>query len=160
MRIRDKIKQYRTHSTVKKERIMEYRRFNDQIIARIDRGEEILEQIKAIADREDIKLAMVNALGAVDDFTAGVYNVAEKQYKQNRFTGFHEITSLHGSINTMGGEFYTHIHISAANEQGQVFGGHLNRAVVGATCEMFITLIDGRVDRVRDEELGINLLEF
>ena len=36
---------------------MEYRRFGNTIVARIDRGEEVLEQVKAIAQAEQIKLA-------------------------------------------------------------------------------------------------------
>ena len=31
---------------------MEYRRFDDKIVARIDRGEEILEQVKELARRD------------------------------------------------------------------------------------------------------------
>ena len=34
---------------------MEYRKFDNVIIARIDKGEEILEQLKAIAINENIK---------------------------------------------------------------------------------------------------------
>ena len=59
---------------------MEYRRFGDKIIARIDKGEEILEQIEAIALRENILLAHISALGAVNSFTAGVFNVNEKKF--------------------------------------------------------------------------------
>ena len=44
---------------------MEYRRFENTIIARIDKGEEILEQVKIIALTENIRLASVQALGAV-----------------------------------------------------------------------------------------------
>ena len=139
---------------------MEYRKFDNVIIARIDKGEEILEQLKAIAINENIKLASINALGAINDFTIGVYKTDEKKYYSNSFKGYYEITSLTGTINTMNGEYYAHLHMSAGNQKGEVFGGHLNRAVVSATCEMVITVIDGRVDRVHDEETGLNIFKF
>ena len=50
---------------------MDYRRFNNTIVARIDKGEEILEKVKEIALKENIKLANLNALGATNDFTVG-----------------------------------------------------------------------------------------
>ena len=139
---------------------MEYRRFGNTIVARIDRGEEILAAVREIAGAEHIQLASVNALGATNDFTVGVYNVDEKQYHANDFKGNFEIVSLTGTINTMDGEFYTHLHMSAGDEKGQVFGGHLNRAVVSAVCEMVITVIDGVVDRRFSEEIGLNLFRF
>lgn len=139
---------------------MEYRKFENKIIARIDKGEEILEKIKEIALQENIKLASINALGATNDFTVGVYKVDEKKYYSNEFKGNFEIVSLTGTINTMNGEFYTHIHMSAGNDKGEVFGGHLNKTVVSATCEMVIDIIDGKVDRYFDKEIGLNLLKF
>ena len=139
---------------------MEYRKFNNTIVARIDKGEEILEKIKEIALKENIKLANVNALGATNDFTVGVYKVDEKKYYSNSFQGNFEIVSLTGTINTMNNEFYTHIHMSAGNDKGEVFGGHLNRAIVSATCEMIINIIDGKVDRFYDEKIGLNLFKF
>ena len=139
---------------------MEYKRFNNTIIARIDKSEEILEKIKEIALKEEIKLADVTALGATNDFTVGVFNVEEKKYYANEFKGNFEIVSLTGTINTMNDEFYSHIHMSAGNDKGEVFGGHLNRAIVSATCEMVINIIDGSVDRVFDEEIGLNLFDF
>ena len=139
---------------------MEYRRFKDTIIARIDKGEEILEQVKAIALKEQIRLAHVQALGAVNQFTVGVFKTQEKEYLANDFEGSYEIVSLTGTINTMDGAFYCHLHMSAGNDKGEVFGGHLNRAVVSATCEMVITLVDGTVDRACDEEIGLNLFNF
>ncbi len=139
---------------------MEYRKFGNTIVARIDKGEEILTKIEEISKKENIKLANVNALGATNDFTVGVYKIDEKKYYSNDFKGNFEIVSLTGTINTMNGEFYTHIHMSAGNDKGEVFGGHLNKAIVSATCEMVINIIDGVVDREYNEEIGLNLFKF
>ena len=139
---------------------MEYRKFDNVIVARIDKDEEILEQLRVIAIKENIKLASVQALGAINDFTVGVYKTDEKKYSAGGGGGYYEITSLTGTINTMDGEYYAHLHLSAGDEKGEVFGGHLNRAVVSATCELVITVIDGKVDRVYDEETGLNVFNF
>lgn len=139
---------------------MEYRRFNHTIVARLDKGEEILEQVKNIALQEHITLATVQALGAINRFTVGVFYTVEKEYHANEFSGNFEIVSLNGTINTMGGAFYSHLHMSAGNEQGQVFGGHLNSAIISATCEMVITILDGTVDRKFDPDIGLNLFDF
>ena len=139
---------------------MDYRRFQDTLIVRIDRGEEITEQLRAVAEKENIRLASIEALGAVNDFTVGVYNTAEKKYYANRFQGAYEIVSLTGTVTTMDGQFYHHLHMSAGDEKGAVFGGHLNSAVVSATCEMVIRVIDGTVERRHDPEIGLNLFRF
>lgn len=139
---------------------MDYKRFDNTVVVRIDRGEEILEQLAAVAQKENIKLASVQALGATDSFTVGVYDTESKQYHSNEFNGAFEIVSLVGTVNTMNGEFYAHLHMSAGNEKGEVFGGHLNCARVSATCEIVITVINGTVDRFRDEKIGLNLFDF
>ena len=139
---------------------MEYRRFGDTLIVRIDPGEEIVEQVLSVAKREDIKLASVEALGAVNDFTVGVFNTVTKEYHANRFQGFYEIVSLTGTLSVKDGETYLHLHMSCGDEQGRVFGGHLNAATVSATCEMVIRVIDGRVERAMDPAVGLNLFRF
>ena len=139
---------------------MEYKVFGNTVVARIDRGEEILDKLRELAEKEQIKLASVQALGATNDFTVGVFNTETKQYAANHFTGSFEIVSLCGTVNTMDGKFYAHLHMSAGNARSEVFGGHLNRAVVSATCEMILTKIDGTVDRRFDADTGLNLFRF
>jgi len=139
---------------------MEYKRFNNNIVARFDRGEEIVASLKDLALKENIKLANISALGATDHFVAGVYSVPEKQYYKHEFNGVFEITNLTGSINTMDGEYYSHLHITCADTECKCIGGHLNECRVSATCEMFISIIEGKVDRFQDEETGLNLFEF
>lgn len=139
---------------------MEYRKFDNVYVVRIDKGEEILQSIKTLAEKENIVLAKVEALGAVNNVTVGVYNTRQKKYYSNSFEGNFEIVSLLGTINTMNNKFYTHIHMSFGNDKGEVFGGHLNSAVVSATCEMIVTLINGKVDREFNEDIGLNLFKF
>ena len=139
---------------------MDYRRFGKTIVMRIDRGEEVLTQLKAMALKENIQLASVRALGATNDFTVGVFKVEEKKYYANHFTGDFEIVSLTGTISTMNGEYYAHLHMSAGDAQGRVFGGHLNEAIISATCEMVVEVIDGQVERAHDADVGLNLFKF
>ena len=135
---------------------MKYQRFEQTIIVRMDKGEDIVEQVKNVALKEKIKLASISALGAINEFTVGVFKTKEKKYYANEFKGDFEIVSLTGTINTMNDEYYSHMHLSAGNDQG----GHLNKAIVSATCEMVIQIINGEVDRYFDEEVGLNLLKL
>lgn len=139
---------------------MDYRRFGNTVIVRIDKGEEILGCAERIAEKEKIRLAQVHAIGAVGSFTVGVFRTAEKKYEANSFQGDFEIVSLTGTISRMDGRVYCHLHMSAGDGHGQVFGGHLNRAVVSATCEMVMQQIDGQVNRQFSEEIGLNLFDF
>ena len=132
---------------------MEYKRFGSRMVLRIDRGEEVLTQLRRAAEQENIRLAAVSGLGAVGDFTVGVFHTAEKQ-------GDFEIVSLVGTITTRDGEFYAHLHMSAGDTEGRVLGGHLNEAVISATCELVLEIMDGTVERRFDPETGLNLMEF
>ena len=139
---------------------MEYKRIGQSIIVRMDPGEEILKQLELVAEKEEVTLASVSGLGAVREFTVGVYKTAEKQYLSKSFTGAYEIVSLTGTISTMDGAYYAHLHMSAGDDKGAVFGGHLNSARISATCEMVIDVIDGTVERKKDPAVGLNLFEF
>lgn len=139
---------------------MEYKRFHDTVILRVDPGEEICEAIKAVAAREEIQLAELSGLGAINELTTGVFDTKTKQYFSNDFQGAYEIVSLTGTLTRKDGEVYLHAHLSAGDSAGTVVGGHLNRAIVSATAEIVIRVIDGQVRRRFDEVIGLNLFDF
>ena len=136
---------------------MIYRRFNDTYMIRIDQGEEILEQLMNVCVREQITLAQVEAIGAADQAEIGVYDLNTRSYQREELSEFMEITGLTGSVTRMNGQPYIHLHATLADRNHTIHGGHVLKMRVGATCEMFVRMIDGQVDRSPDEKLGINL---
>ena len=139
---------------------MEYTRFGNKVVARFDKGEEIVGTLTELCKKESIRLASVSAIGAVGEATLGCFNTNEKKYYSNDYIGIYEIASLSGNVSTMDGQVYLHLHCALADEDCKTIGGHLNRALVSATCEMIIDIIDGEVDRVFSEETGLNLIKF
>lgn len=139
---------------------MDYRKFGNTYMLRIDVGEEILESLKAMCAREGVRLAQVSAIGAADRAAVGVYDLAEKQYHREDLEGFMEIANLSGSVTEMNGEPYIHLHATLADQRNILHGGHVISMRVGATCEMFVQVLDGSVTREKDEGLGINLWKF
>ncbi len=139
---------------------MEYRIFEDTLVVRLDPGEEICRSLLAIAEKEKIGLAEIQGLGAVSRFTTGVFDLKEKAFKANEFSGLFEVTSLTGTLTTKGGSPYLHLHFSAGNEKGEVYGGHLAEAYISATAEIIIRKIHGSVGRRFCGTTGLNLFSF
>ena len=139
---------------------MQYKRFNQTITVRIDLGEEIMQSLKQVCEQEGIRLAQVNAIGAADYAVIGVYDLEEQQYHRETINEFMEITGLSGNVTTMDGAPYIHLHATLADREHTVHGGHVIEMRVGATCEMFIQVLDGGITREKNEELGINLWKF
>lgn len=139
---------------------MEYRKFGDTFVLRLEPNEEICGSILALAEAENIALAEISGLGAVDEFTVGAFNTETKEYRSNTFRGIYEIVSLTGTLTRKDGAPYLHAHFAAGDLQGQVVGGHLNRANISATAEIVIRAIAGTVERKFSEAIGLNLFSF
>ena len=139
---------------------MEYKAFDNKIILRLDPGEEICNSLLELAERENIMLADISGLGAVNDFTVGVFYPDEKEYHSNHFRGNYEIVSLTGTLTRKSEKPYIHVHMSAGDAKGNVVGGHLNSALISATAEIVITVINGYVSREFSNEIGLNLIKF
>lgn len=139
---------------------MEYKVFGNQIVVRLDRGDEISESILKIAAMEKIALASISGIGATDDVEVGVFDTKKGTYNRFAFSGTHEITSLTGNLTTKDAEPYLHLHITLAGEAGKIVGGHLLRGIISLTAEIMITVVEGEAVRTYDSKLGINRIEF
>lgn len=139
---------------------MDYRRYGDTVIVRLDKDEEICRELLAVAEKEQIRTASVSGIGAVSAFTVGLFDPEKKQFGENRFTGYYEVTALNGNLSTRNGEPYLHLHMSCADAEGHLVGGHLARATISLTAEIFLHEADGCVERSFDAETGLNTFAF
>ncbi len=139
---------------------MEAVAFGKHWVIRIDKGEEVVSTLERFCREKDIRLGMVYGIGAVGEATIGLFKTRTKEYVRKELVGDHEITGLFGNISRMKGEVYIHLHANLADEHYRVVGGHLNSAVVSATCEIVVRELDGEVDRAFSEEIGLNLYKF
>ena len=140
---------------------MEYRKYGNDYVVVMAKGEEILQAITEVCEKEKILLGTVTGIGAVGEVTLGVFNREKFEYESRTFTGDLEIASCSGNISTMDGKTYLHIHMVAGNTaQGVCQGGHLNRGIISLTGEFFIHRIEGKVDREYSPEIGLTLIKL
>lgn len=140
---------------------MEYRKYADTYVVRIDKGEEIIASLQALCEQENIQLASVSGIGAADRAVIGLYDVANRQYHKTELEGAMEITSLLGNVTRKDGAVYLHLHINLCDKNMHIIGGHLNECRIGATGEIIVRSIPGQVGRLLDEEVtGLNLFRF
>lgn len=141
---------------------MEYRRFDNTIVLRVDRGEEVVSCIEKVAGDEGIQLAHIEGLGAADSVKVGLYDVDQKEFLCKEFHEPMEITALIGNITRQDGQPYLHLHITCADAQQRCIGGHLKAARISGTAEIFITVVNAAVGRKTDDigNTGLSIFDF
>ena len=139
---------------------MKTKQSGNLIAVRLDRGEELVASLQALCEELDLCSAIVTGIGAAKGATVCMFNMETGQYANTELPQFLEITNLSGNVTRKDGKPYLHLHITLADGAGNAFGGHLKRAVIGATAELFLLRNDLAIERKLDAETGLNLIEF
>ena len=135
-------------------------KYKDSFYLRIDRGEEIIGAITKFCTDEQIKAGLISGLGSVSVAELGLFDIDEKKYIKQEFSGIYEIASMNGNISEMNNETYLHIHAVLSDRECRAYGGHFARGMVAATCEIIIRPISGNPGRKFDDAIGLNVLDF
>ncbi len=139
---------------------MKYRVFGDTIAVRLNRGEEVMAQLKTVCEAEKITAGTLTGIGAADYAVVGLYEVEKRSYHSNTLKEEMEITNLTGNISQKDGSLYLHLHATLADESGKAFGGHLNEARISGAGEIFIHRLDGGINRIPDDDTGLNIMDW
>lgn len=139
---------------------MEYKRFKNQIIVKLAVGEGIMANMLALAEQEAIQAATLTGIGAVDKVDLAFYHLSTRDYEHHLLEEEFEVLSLTGSLTLNDGKHHPHIHIVLGRSDLSVIGGHLNEAYTSVTMEIYITVIEGSIERSQDDTVGLKLMDF
>lgn len=120
-------------------------------------GDDILKEIEELAKKENIPSANFTGMGFVN-MTFGFFDFKTKKFNPKEFKDM-ELTSMHGTIAWQKGNVSIHAHGTVAGKDFKAYGGHILSGTVGTgSLEILVTVHDKKLERIKEEQLGANVL--
>jgi predicted DNA-binding protein with PD1-like motif len=129
------------------------------LVGRLERGEDLYGAVEEYCVKNDVRLAWVQALGAVTRLAYFYYDQLEKKYHQKFQEERLEILNCTGNVSLKDGRPFPHLHITCADHEGRASGGHLTPGTEVFACEVSIFVLKGDSPLVRgfDPATGLAL---
>ena len=128
------------------------------ILDGLPHGADLLDAITDLARENDVETGTVMAIGAVKKARIGFYDQESREYRERDIGEPMEITSCLGNISMKDGEIFVHAHVTLADSEGQVVGGHLAPGTIIFAAECRIAELRGEsLARGYDETTGLSL---
>lgn len=127
-------------------------------VLRFDAGEEVSEGLLNFARQYEIDAAAFSGIGACSLAEVAYYDPHIKGYQRKIFSEELEITALIGNLGTFAGKPAFHAHGVFTKTDFTTIGGHVFKIVISATCEIFLTKLQGMLERKHNGNINLNLL--
>ena len=129
-------------------------------VVRLEMGEDILASLKRFAEAKEIRAATFEGIGSLNKVKLGHYDFKTREYKWETFQEDLEILTLSGNISTMNRSALPHAHATLGRRDFSVIGGHLDEGSLANMVEIGIRKLPGKIVKVRDEKVGLNLMQL
>ncbi|MBI4138102.1 MAG: DNA-binding protein [Candidatus Wildermuthbacteria bacterium] len=123
-----------------------------------ERGEDALRELKQFCAEQKIAAGWFQMIGAAGEVEFAWYNLETKEFEWAILKEDVEIASLSGNVSTLDNDIVLHCHGVFSNRKMAVKAGHVRRLVVSGACEIILREFSGKMNRVYDENTGLNLL--
>jgi len=137
---------------------MDYRRFNDTVYVRVDKGEEIITELLRVCEKENVGSAVFTGIGGCDRAEIGTFIPGKGTFETKTFEGMLELISITGNIVTENDRLTHHSHALFSYREGaehKTAAGHLKSVTVRYTAEIELRPVTGGViGRKHDPETG------
>jgi predicted DNA-binding protein with PD1-like motif len=140
---------------------MKYRTVNNGYLIRLEKGEEVVASLTEFAKRKNIPTGYFSGMGAVTDVTLGIFDPFKKEYIKKEFADDLEVGNLTGNIAWLDDtEPYVHCHATVADGSLNASTGHLFRATVTITIELFVYVFEEKLFREMDPKMGFKFWQL
>jgi uncharacterized protein len=129
-------------------------------LIKLKKGDQFPEKFIYFCQTNKIYSCWFAALGAVSSATLAFYNLKDKKYQKKNFQKPFEIVNCYGNLGTMNDKIIVHCHTVLADDNFSTIGGHLEKMIIAATCEIIVQQLEQPFTRKFDEEIGLNLLNL
>ncbi|TSC94823.1 MAG: hypothetical protein Athens101428_164 [Candidatus Berkelbacteria bacterium Athens1014_28] len=129
-------------------------------IIRLKKDDDVILGIINFCQKNKITYGWFTGLGAVENAEISIYDLNSKSYINKKLQGPLEIANLCGNVAKKDDQIVIHCHTTLSDKNFATYAGHLNKAKVGATCEIVFLPITTKLKRKYNEEIGLNLLEI
>lgn len=135
---------------------MEWQSDKNEYVIFIEKSENVIEKIlEVVSDAKISAGSVLWAVGKLENLEIGLYN--GRDYDRKTYGGPLEVVSLHGSI--AADEPKLHLHVSVAQDDYSVLGGHLFSGIANPLIEMHIRKFDSiSLGRKYNEESNLKEL--
>jgi predicted DNA-binding protein with PD1-like motif len=120
------------------------------VMVRLVDGEELISSLATLSLDSAV---LLNGVGMLRDLELGYWNGSS--YDVQRITEPVELLSLQGNFARKGDERIIHCHTTIAKRGAAAFGGHVLKATVNNTAEIYIRKLSGIVLERKMEETGL-----
>ena len=130
-----------------------------RFVLRLSLGEKLMETLRRFVVERQIGAGFIRGLGASRSAELAYYLMDEKRYDPIPVEGYTEVVSLMGNVSWKeDGEPLVHVHSALSRRDGSTGAGPGLEIEVGATMEIDLEVLPGRLSRKLDPEIGLPLL--
>ncbi len=139
---------------------MRYQREGDLYIIRFEDGDVFPDQLLSFLEARSIRGGSLTGLGAFSRSVIAFFDTAAREYQDIELDEQLEVLALVGNVAVYEDAPLVHAHVMLGRRDGTALGGHLRRATVRPTLEVFLHVIRGPLRRAVDRVYGLPALDL
>lgn len=136
------------------------KKVDNVFIVSVNDRSSILEALTDFVSVQKIQSGQITGIGATNEATLRFFNPETKKYVDKAFKEQMEISNLSGNISIVEGKLMLHLHATLGRNDYSALAGHLLDAKIRGAGEFFVYPISGKVEKIKNEEVGLNFYDF